>query len=148
MSPTYAPSVRSAAETLREAARLMRERAEVATPGPWAATRLVRRGGYLATVVHDRSGANEHGRFVLADGDREARMEDAAHIASWHPAVGLAVADWLDAAAEDAAMVDRSNARTAERAARTGGDGHTWVMHHALVGPALTVAQAYLGGAP
>lgn len=34
-----------------------------------------------------------------SDGDSEAqwdRYKDAEHIASWHPAVALAVADWLD----------------------------------------------------
>lgn len=57
----------------------------------------------------------------------------------------LAVAGLLDAAAENAAAVERMNARTAERAERTGGDGRTWVMDHALVGHAVKVARAYLG---
>ena len=50
---------------MREAAALMRARAEAATPGTW----------WIAP--------------------------NAEHMASWHPAVTLAVADWLDATARE-----------------------------------------------
>jgi hypothetical protein len=70
-------------ETLREAARLMRERAEDATPGPWSADGFAVEEDNEATVV-------------IAQWLRQ----DATHIASWHPAVALAVADWLDAVAK------------------------------------------------
>lgn len=70
---------------LRRAAALMRERAEAATPGPWSN----RRGPGEHVVRHD-SGA------PLAATNTRA---DRRHIASWHPLVALAVADWLEAQA-------------------------------------------------
>lgn len=100
------------AELLREAAALMRTRAGVATDG-----------GHGWRVA-DHAGANE----VWADRDTagwDAFMvattatrlnpnpgvkghDDAAHIASWHPAVALAVADWLDGVAERHAPTDNA----------------------------------------
>jgi hypothetical protein len=97
------------AETLRRAAALMRGRAEAATRGPWESGEY----GHLS-----RSGA---GAGRLAFGKVEWRP-DAEHIASWHPAVALAVADWLD-----------------ETALRW-----EWVEEREL---ALAAARAYLGSA-
>jgi hypothetical protein len=71
------------AEVLREAAALMREKAMRACPdGVW----------YDQHDLHEAL-------IPLADSvdDPEA---DATHIASWHPAVALAVADWLASVAE------------------------------------------------
>ena len=97
------------AERLREAAALMRSRAESVTeadPGDWYTTKNI---------------DTPFGRWA---GD-----EDAAHIASWHPAVALAVADWLDASADvvDAEVRDRCGPGLGTR-------------------NALAVANAYLGG--
>ncbi len=78
------------AEVLREAAALMRERAERATTHtPWQ----------LLGPDDDRAEP-----WTVASthpvGDRTYVCQDARHagehIASWHPAVALAVADWLD----------------------------------------------------
>ena len=84
---------------LGEAARVLRERAEAATPGPW-------------TVVPGASNVwhfPEEGTPTLVVGgtgaarvqrrSTEARLSDAAYIATVHPGVGLALADWLDAVA-------------------------------------------------
>lgn len=65
------------AEILRRAAAAMRERAEAVD------------GWYSAAAW-----ATTH-PFSLP-----IEPADAEHIASWHPAVALAVADWLDATAE------------------------------------------------
>jgi hypothetical protein len=97
------------AEVLREAAALMRERAEAATPGPWSAAdehgllgpdaspawcvSNMRPGfesmspteGYIGDVAETSLGFPE-----------QRDQHNAEHIASWHPAVALAVADWLD----------------------------------------------------
>lgn len=97
------------AETLRRAAALMRERAEGSTAGPWIAAEQT------------------HGEWFgiqsqwTALGTAYERVE-AQHIASWHPAVALAVADWLLDASYEA----------------SGDDGWTHPE-------ALAVAQAYLG---
>jgi hypothetical protein len=94
------------AELMTRAAALMRERANAATPGPWL----------------NRRGPREH--VVRADGGSVADTvwrEDRRHIASWHPVVALAVADWLDEAAE------------------------SWRLGTDLSLEALAVAQAYLG---
>ena len=102
-------------EPLGEAARLMRERAAAATPSPWKATdnNCIEapcgfRGRVAASV-----GAYESGWPSVAD---------AQHIASWHPTVALAVADWLDTGANPYSCVDRE--------------------------PMFRVARAYLGSQP
>ena len=79
------------AKMLRRAAGLMRERAEAATHGPW-------RRGDIDTFA-------ESG-FRIDYTDVEPNVcggidpADAEHIASWHPAVALAVANLLDAQAD------------------------------------------------
>lgn len=89
-------------ELLRRAASLMRERAEAATPGPWRFTDSeavtdVWTGG-MVVVSSDRDPiANVQDEWYENDPDEPATVNDATHIASWHPAVALAVADWLDA---------------------------------------------------
>jgi len=86
----------SPAEELRAAAKLMRERAEAATAGPWTAW-VMGSEGYLVLraggTVRER-GRNRVGRFGLKDWDGD--KADAEYVASMHPLVALAVADWLD----------------------------------------------------
>ena len=114
------------AETLRRAAALMRERAETATPGPWECT-----GDHLVWPSENGPGANDPILGILS----VTHMESAGHIASWHPAVALAVADWLYDAAENQEMQE------------PGGElHHQWDMRvHVATRCALTVARAYLG---
>ena len=84
------------AERLREAARLIRERAQAATPGPW----------HTINQYVWRDGADQcPGESpVVRDGvETEA---DAEHIASWHPVVALAVADLLDALAGEPVLYE------------------------------------------
>lgn len=77
----------SAETTLRRAAALMRERAEAARAGVWFSE-----GVEVAARWRDpRSVALTYGSEVP-----EGNVANAAHIASWHPAVTLAVADLLD----------------------------------------------------
>lgn len=82
------------ADLLRRAASLMRERAEGAGlawgADPWTAGEV----GYddRQGLTHD---VHAGGALVAATGCEEL----AEHIASWHPAVALAVSDLLDAAA-------------------------------------------------
>src|SRR5690606_5815154 len=81
-------------EQMREAARLMRERATASTSGPWFADG--------ADVLH-LHGEEQWGIAETLDiysPEREAA--NAAHIAGWHPGVALAVADMLDRAAHTA----------------------------------------------
>lgn len=79
------------ADLLREAASKMRERAEAATPGPWVAY-----GDHLVWPSNKGPAANDPVLAMLGD----AHDDSAEHIASWHPAVALAVADWLDEEAD------------------------------------------------
>jgi hypothetical protein len=79
---------------LRAAAKLMRERAQAATEGPWSVKVLPPPKPSLRVYVSP----NEKHMIVnpggnVADG---GRLPDAEHIASWHPGVALAVADWLE----------------------------------------------------
>lgn len=92
----------TAPETLREAAALMRARAEAATPGPWNAT-------HDPLGHHVEDGFRSRGRLAMdlgSDVPVSNGRADAAHIASWHPAVALAVADWLDIMADCAAVLE------------------------------------------
>jgi hypothetical protein len=116
-------------ETLRRAAALMRERAEVTTPGPWITHEMDSifvgnqadgRTSGLWAIVHSSSDCLADMKPAAADRVRA----DAEHIASWDPVVALAVADWLDWVAT--ALDD---------------DGHPY-PNEVL---ALAVARAYLG---
>jgi hypothetical protein len=101
------------AQELRAAAKLMRERAE-AVPRYW---RLF--GSQIIAVGTDRL----DGADVIGDCQVSER---AAYVASMHPGVALAVADWLEVYAE-----------------RFTG----WTGPHisAELGSTLAVARAYLG---
>ena len=88
------------ADVLRAAAKLMRERANDATPGAWRAFSagtgrdvdwyvVSEPYGQVATGAHTENGLAE---IVLIERDHR----DAEHIASWRPLVALAVADWLE----------------------------------------------------
>lgn len=101
------------AETLRRAAGLMRERAEAAALGPWEA-------------VEGASGAWWVERPNTADIAIDLHGEYARHIASWHPAVALAVATWLNSHADIHAL------RTCDE-------------RLVVPCPALAAARAYLG---
>jgi hypothetical protein len=101
------------ADLLREAAALMRSRAEAATPGPWESHA---RGGDVYESVSD------HGDVVAECG---LAAIDSWHIASWHPVVALAAADYLDAV---------------EAESQTGAGSSAEVYD-----AALALARAYLG---
>lgn len=78
------------ADQLREAATLIRERALIATPGPWSADQ--------SEVYRDHAGGYWVAETLNTDGD-DITEANSAHIASWHPTVALAVAVLLDSAA-------------------------------------------------
>ena len=101
------------AEILRRAAGLMRERAEAASEGiNWW-------------------GVEPMTRALDATFSPPSAEQDAEHIASWHPAVALAVADWLVAESHQPETEHEGGAYT------TGGPS---LM-------AIHVALTYLGGA-
>ena len=93
----------SAVETLREAAQLMRERAEGATAGPW------KRFGMAGVAAPDWEIVDER-RIECDDcGEPVALLGcvtngDAEHIAALDPTVALAVADWLDVVVADTTL--------------------------------------------
>lgn len=105
------------ADVLRRAAVLMRSRAEAASTGPYIA----------AEQVHDQWYGLQTPFAAIGN---VFDCHDAAHIASWHPAVALAVADWLDDAAENVAL-----------SPALGFD----MRIHIATNYALAVARAYLG---
>lgn len=77
-----------AADTIRSAATLMRQRAEAATAGPWRVEPDGAGTVWVQTTMAPIACAGDE-----ADPSVTA---DAEHIASWHPAVALAVAAWMD----------------------------------------------------
>lgn len=118
------------AELLRRAASLMRERAEAARPGPYTADAAPEMWNN-PIVCGPEYPAEEEGRthrFVIAECHGFSKPANAAHIASWHPAVALAVADWLDACADYIEL------------AMAGHPGWKAAVHHAE-----TIARDYLG---
>ena len=118
----------SAAETLRRAADRMRERAEAARAGRWTTAHSALQPDLRLVVAGWES---EPRRVAACAGSLpEGNGANAAHIASWHPAVALTVADWLDYIAE-----------TCE-------DPYYRENLDDLVRPALAVARAYLGEVP
>jgi hypothetical protein len=85
------------ADELRQASGEMRRLAEAATPGPWRHTeRGIEAGDYDDVIVGGPVSCMSYcyGGSSTLDGDRIDL--DGDHIRSWHPAVALAVADWLD----------------------------------------------------
>ncbi|WP_228981434.1 hypothetical protein [Streptomyces sp. DH12] len=85
------------AETLRAAVEKLRALTTHATSGPWLATPDILVGGW---AVAQAPLARPDGPY-LADFVRE---EDARYIATMHPGVGAALADWLEATAEHLAV--------------------------------------------
>lgn len=125
---TTCASQQPASEILRAAAALMRERADLPYVG--GASRWETCGTYIQKSSNSpRIGYPSHAEaaIVLHDPDdaKVASEAVAEYIASWHPAVALAVADWLD---ETARLRDALGSNAAD-----------WPA-------ALGVARAYLGG--
>lgn len=94
------------ADLLREAAKTMRERAEAATPGPWALP-----DQHVAEVWQADDSLPGSPLLIASTSDPyasdddlrpgELAFEDAQHIASWHPAVAPFAAEWLEATARE-----------------------------------------------
>jgi hypothetical protein len=118
------------AETLRRAASLMRERAGNASDGPWRS--FVEGRDHLGgDSVICGPGADIYVRLDAANRTTTTAWTGTQdHIASWHPAVALAVADWLDEVAERQKPTTRWSRRS-----------HGWTGAHF----ANAVALAYLG---
>ncbi len=96
-----------AAELLRAAAVLLRERAEAATTGPWE--RAADSDTAAGRHYRDNTIGNWDGRpFVEAGqvtcdmGDGDQAAADARYVALMHPPVALALADLLWIGANDA----------------------------------------------
>jgi hypothetical protein len=90
------PEPESPASTMRRAAKLLRERAEKATPGPWDHMCLGSEGCLVlraSGTIRERG----HGRVArFGQKDWQADHADAEHVAGMGPLVALAVADLLD----------------------------------------------------
>lgn len=102
---------------IREASKVLRDAAESATPGPWTTP-----AGDEYLNWSDVTDDGEPGRRLIIC---ENAGSDATYIALMAPPVALALADWLDSTAR---RVDERYAANRE------------------VGPALTLADAILGG--
>ena len=109
------------AAMIRRAAALMRERAGGCEPRRWF--RYDTGKNYPQRIASEGNVALIAETFI----DPAHRPYEAEHIASWHPLVAAAVADWLEAATG-----------TAARAEAEGASVHPDSY-------ALKVARAYLG---
>lgn len=122
------------AEILREAAALMREQAEAATQPVNSQGWIIDNEDPFALVTEVYTGPLSPGSRDVATTGTAA---DAAYIAAIHPAVALAVADWLDAAYADWHRKEHSLGDRSIRAM----SGET----NEPDARALTVALTYLG---
>lgn len=117
---------------LREAARVLRERAEAATPGPWSAHRLSE--NVTTSAVRTVKPNYGDGHISIAT---YAQYRDAHFIATMHPGVALAVAEWLEVTVtwfdREAAFIKESQLKQFE---------DDWFTDER----ALAVADAILGG--
>lgn len=91
----------TAEETLRKAAEKLRTLAGDAQPGPW--TQIPERHVF----DHYRTIVQEEDRMVPIAGT--SLEGDAEYIATMHPGIGLALADWLDLAAGTAEFAEQWN---------------------------------------
>lgn len=97
------------ADRLKEAARVLRERAEAATPKghthPWLYTDATygdpADGPTHVAVTCCGANGVEVRHFLHADDGSHETSETARYIATMHPGVGLALADWLDVEADE-----------------------------------------------
>ncbi|WP_404974773.1 ead/Ea22-like family protein [[Kitasatospora] papulosa] len=105
------------AAELREAAALLREAASHATPGPWRThDTWLDSGGHTATVLTDRPDIKDTDLVAWLptmsnapwDETRNA-WRNAGWMALMDPSVGLALADWLERAAVNAAVLTWPN---------------------------------------
>jgi hypothetical protein len=128
-------SAERGAERLRQAAALMRSRAEAATPGHWQP--------FGTSIGAETDRCNCHGGIEPYGHEQYCGIEgpivhahetDVEHIAAFAtPGVALTVADWLDRTADQGARLDALDVAMEDRA---------WVQQ-----AALAVADAYLGSA-
>lgn len=99
------------AQRLRDAAKVLRERAKAAKPGPWVAADEhgdLGPDAFPAWCVCQMRPGHEHmspTEGYVTDvaqtfSDSQAVDHDATFIATMHPGVALALADWLDYTAE------------------------------------------------
>jgi hypothetical protein len=116
----------SAAEDLREAARLMRERAEAAAKGPW-------RVQYFGDAGYPQRVSNDAAELVAQTFEGGTGLRPTPeYIASMHPLVGMALAGQLVRRAAVALAIGLGQARADEAVEL--GEPH-----------ALRLARLYLG---
>lgn len=116
------------ADTIRRAATLLRERATVARPGPW------RTGTHAHRTIYTRATPGQP-----KTGDLSGLMDtpaDAAHTAALHPGVATAIADLLEAIADEAE--DGNGYEGLEGVTISRSEAPVWTA-------ALAAAHAYLG---
>jgi hypothetical protein len=90
------------AETLRAAAEKLRTLANEATAGPWTATPRYRKGTQIVVQYDVRKPPLPGSNVPQENHVHPSRAGDALYGVAMQPAVGLAIADWLDATAADA----------------------------------------------
>ena len=120
-------------ELLRKAAALMRARAEKATPGDYGFVSKWTTPNQMLTRI------TQGGRVVAESRSDGSNLHDLNHLSYWHPAVALAVADWLDKAITD---YESAQSEYEEECAR--GKYPYWTPQ--IDSGAVAVARVYLGG--
>lgn len=128
------PETTTPAETLRSAARLMRELACAASEGPWKSWVEGRdhQGGDSMIGTADEDGGDLYVR--VGAGHHPKWVADQDYIASMHPQVGLALARWLEAEAGRASGMDGRE------------DSDAYPMWLETFEHPLRIAGAYLNG--
>jgi hypothetical protein len=93
----------SPADQLTAAAKLLRERATAATPGPWVPSIVRSPRSTVTSGIYSHAHPAGSAASEIAASGRKGREcggvtnpDNATYIALMHPGVGLALADWLD----------------------------------------------------
>lgn len=142
----------TAAEELRAAAASIRNRAEKATPGPYASDVMAgqdHENGEWWAEYWVRAAEHPSGVLVQVGSDEQAEA-DAEHIATWSPGPALAVAAWLEQTADRHQPHQLPTAPDGYSICWTcdkGPDNHVPAPCPYLAA-ALAVARAVPGGAP
>jgi hypothetical protein len=125
------------AERIREAAKVLRDAAERATPGPWERTidRDKHKPNGIDVGVWSESAINYPVESVTFGNPND--LADAAYIALMSPPVALALADWLD----------DIEALWASAESMADADGDPLTFGESLDSHALALADAILGRA-
>jgi hypothetical protein len=109
---TTQAQAQEAATALTAAAKLLRKRATAATAGPWVASTVRSPNATVTSGIYSHAHPAGSTASEVAASGRKGREcggitnpDNAQYIALTNPTLGLALANWLESAAQDAEQI-------------------------------------------